>query len=436
MNFLPNAQDQNSKRALKSATYKTIARFLSTVEAPKTKAKVKFLIILCKKTKWFLTKLQSERPQIHELYIDSGSMFLDIARLVIKPEALTGNIQDYSKIDLEENLLHSTHCGFLAQLDPEMKDLDSDTRKKLRREMRAAVLAMLEYLQSHLPLDDELLMFMGFLNPDKRNTDDNAQAGKWVASKLKRFTELELDRIFEQLSFYVSLPGEAVPKFEGEKRDRLDSWWAEVTSIIRMKTGEEPVELNKLVQLCLTISHGQGMVESGFASTKWFVTNRNSLGDTSVKALKMVQKVCKRFGGAENVPITTQLLNSAKSAVRNQRQEEARESERKERDEKDAAVERVAIQKRRAEEESHKCWDDKKKLLEEKINGIKGFISTQNRNLSSALEKGLMLTDPSSIKMNMYTVQFCQKNVLKQSEEMDKLNEELKHHIGKKPKRF
>ena len=398
MNFLPNAQDQNSKRALKSATYKTIARFLSTVEAPKTKAKLKFLILICKKTKWFLTKLQSERPQIHELYIDSGTMFLEIAKLVIKPEALTNNIGDYSKIDLEENLVHSTQCGFLAELDSEFKDLDSDTRKKLRREMRAAVLAMLEYLQSHLPLVDELLSYIGFLNPDKRTTDDIAVAGRWVASKLKRFTELELARIFEQLSFYISLPGEAVPKYEGEKRDRLDSWWAEVMSIITKKTGEEPVELKKLVQLCLTLSHGQGMVESGFASTKWFVTNRNSLGDTSVKALKMVQKVCKRFGGAENVPITTQLLNSSKSAVRNQRQEEAKENERKEREEKDEAVERVAIVKRRAEEESQKCWADKKQLLEQKINGIKEFIATQNKTLSTALEKGLVLTDPSSIK--------------------------------------
>ena len=179
MNFLPNAQDQNSKRALKSATYKTIARFLSTVEAPKTKAKLKFLILICKKTKWFLTKLQSERPQIHELYIDSGTMFLEIAKLVIKPEALTNNIGDYSKIDLEENLVHSTQCGFLAELDSEFKDLDSDTRKKLRREMRAAVLAMLEYLQSHLPLDDELLCYIGFLNPDKRTTDDIPVAGRW-----------------------------------------------------------------------------------------------------------------------------------------------------------------------------------------------------------------------------------------------------------------
>lgn len=121
--------------------------------------------------------------------------------------------------------------------------------------------------------------------------------------------------------------------------------------------------------------------------------------------------------------------------MRNHREDEAKERERRERQERDEALEAAAVQKRKAEEETKKAFDAKKKDLEEKIVGIKNYISTQNKNMSLALEKGLKLTDPSSIKTNMYTVQFCQKNIQKKTGEMDKLNEDLKHHIGKRHRR-
>ena len=88
----------------------------------------------------------------------------------------------------------------------------------------------------------------------------------------------------------------------------MDDWWVSVLRIIKDETGEEPKELAQLVKLSLIISHGQGMVESGFSSTKWFVSGRNSFGDTSVKSLKMIKKVVTKHGGADKVPITTQLL--------------------------------------------------------------------------------------------------------------------------------
>ena len=142
-----------------------------------------------------------------------------------------------------------------------------------------------------------------------------------MATILNRFLDDEKSRIYEQLAFYEALSGTSVPKFEKAEKDRVDDWWVSVLRIIKDETGEEPKELAQIVKLLLIISHGQGMVESGFSSTKWFVSGRNSLCDASVKSLKMIKKVVTKHGGADKVPITTQVLQSVKFAVRNQKKE-------------------------------------------------------------------------------------------------------------------
>ena len=109
-------------------------------------------------------------------------------------------------------------------------------------------------------------------------------------------------------------------------------------------------------------------------------------------------------------------------------------SEKKHREEKTAAAEEEALRKRKAEEESKKSFEDKKKDLEEKISGLKIFIKNQNKSISAAIEKGLRLKDPLQNKNKMYTVQFCQKNIVQKTSEMEKLNLELMHHMGKRHK--
>ena len=54
--------------------------------------------------------------------------------------------------------------------------------------------------------------------------------------------------------------------------------------------------------------------------------------------------------------------------------------------------------------------------------------------MTEALEKGLLLRDPLSIKTNMYTAQFCQKNIGKKTAELEQIHEELKVLIAKKPR--
>ena len=158
--------------------------------------------------------------------------------------------------------------------------------------------------------------------------------------------------------------------------------------VIQAETGEDPKELRLLVQMCMVLSHGQGMVERGFSHTKWFVKDRASMKDNTVKSLKLVKGSIDKSGGAEKVPLTTQLLNSVKHAVRNQRKEEEKERARVERENVEEAAQVQAAAKRKREENYIKCWEAKKVDIEEQIAALKDVIRVNRNNVKELIEKG------------------------------------------------
>ena len=146
-------------------------------------------------------------------------------------------------------------------------------------------------------------------------------------------------------------------------KDRVDHYWREVFKTIESKTGEKPFELIKLIKILCSLSHGNGAIERGFTITKQLVQGRVSLNDTSVKGQKTVKEAIQAFGGAHNVPITANLLNSIKCAAMDKKKED-REAKRKE---DTAALEKAevaeaALRKEEKAANSQK-WEDKKKQI-------------------------------------------------------------------------
>ena len=160
MVYLPNSPDQNNKKAVKSVKYKAIASYLCDQEATKTKVRAKFLLLLSRQTKTFLTLLQSVKPMIHKLLSLGGDMFMTIANMVVKPSSLPKHFSKIKQLDLTEpaNLMDSVECGYIACCREEVNSLDRDTRRAMRKEMKVATMAMLSYLQSRIPWDDVFLM--------------------------------------------------------------------------------------------------------------------------------------------------------------------------------------------------------------------------------------------------------------------------------------
>ena len=109
------------------------------------------------------------------------------------------------------------------------------------------------------------------------------------ATHLNRFTDEELVKLSSQLVLYQALPEDKVATHRG---DRVDHYWGEIFKLLKDAAGGvRQSELELLVKLCCTLSHGNAMLERGMGHTKRIVDGRESMGITTLKALKVVSQV-------------------------------------------------------------------------------------------------------------------------------------------------
>ena len=105
---------------------------------------------------------------------------------------------------------------------------------------------------------------------------------------MDRFTEEELVKLTTQIVLYQALPEDDKVAVLREK-DRVDHYWKEVFQLLQDAAGGvKQLELELLVKLCCTLSHGNAMLERGMGHTKRIVDGRESVGSTTLKALKVV----------------------------------------------------------------------------------------------------------------------------------------------------
>ena len=115
--------------------------------------------------------------------------------------------------------------------------------------------------------------------------------GVAAATHLNRFTEEEVVKLTTQLVLYQALPEDKVASLRG-KNDRVDHYWREIFKLLKEAAGGvRQLELELLVKLCCTLSHGNAMLERGMGHTKRIVDGRESMGSTTLKALKVVGQV-------------------------------------------------------------------------------------------------------------------------------------------------
>ena len=275
--------------------------FLCNDEVVQTKIRLKFLSFLAQQTKTFLTLLQAERPMIHILHELALTTFQKIAKLVIKGEDVPKTAKGVVDLKLkdgeidEELLLPSRDCVYLVNISEDISKLSSQQRREIRSELRESVLAMLRFMQEKLPYDKPIYAMFGFIDPKNRDKADMPKNGVAVAKFLNRFNAEEKEKLGVQLNLYGSLPEDQIPSYDRTK-DRVDHHWVKVWKILEETNQEKPEELIKLVKLVCIQTHGNAFLERSLGLTKRLVTGRNSLADVSVKALKTVTDVVKRYG--------------------------------------------------------------------------------------------------------------------------------------------
>lgn len=215
----------------------------------------------------------------------------------------------------------------------------------------------------------------------------------------------------------------------------MDHWWVEVLKLMEKVNQVKPSDLEKLVKLSCTLTHGNAHLERGMGMTKRVVDGRSSLSHTSVKAQKTVKQVITRYGGVTKVPITSELLNYVRGASRDYRAQIEKEKEELRKKAKTAAEEAESTAKRKQEEESRKDWHEKKEALECVIKSCKDYISEQEAIRRSATEKALKLTDASAMKTSLLTAKFATEAAEAKAIVLNEKQGELAQLMGKKPRK-
>ena len=432
--YLPASSLQNNKNALKSKQYIKIASFLSPQELLKTKIRAKFLLFLSNLTKTFLTTLQSEKPMVHKLLQLSFEMFMSFCKLVVKPEFRPKEISMVSKLDLTQDrtLMLSKECGFVVCCREELNSLSGEERLDMRREMRSSAVAMLKHLQTRFPWDDTLLQHLSFLNPKARLESKTPEYGVAVASELKRFSEEEESNLAVQLTLYQGLDVEEVPLFS--ESGRIDHWWMKVCALMERKIGVKQAELERLVKISCTISHGNAFLERGMSLTKRTVEGRSSLSEDGLKATKVVSEVIKRHGGVVDMPITTGVRAAVVKSWQRYQEDIRKKKEDKEKAEKATSEEVENTRKRKADEAEIQTCKDKKIDLEEKIKGSQVYVASQESVAKEAMQKSLSLKSATAMRTSILTANIARESIVREQKKQKGLQESLIAHVTKKPK--
>jgi hypothetical protein len=299
--------------------------------------------------------------------------------------------------------------------------------------MKAATLAMLSHLQSRLPWDDESYLQLTFLDPLRRAAKQTPEYGVGVARWLGRFTEEEQVKVAVQLNLYQAMPEDKVPAFT--KEGRIDHYWSQVFKVLQDLSGEKQHQLERLVKLSCTISHGNAFLERGMSTTKRVVSGRNSLAEVGVKAQKVVKEVIRRHGGVTGVPITREVMASVSRASFRYRDELKKATEAEKEAERESAAEKEASKKRKAEEEDLRSWKDKKIELEEKTKASRKFIEGQERVEKEAMEKSLSLKSAAAMRTSVMAADMARQSIVKEGKKLATLQEQLVLHVGKKPRK-
>jgi hypothetical protein len=371
-------------------------------------------------------------------------MFETIAIIVLRRSKYRKMIDEkkHAEYDFsdEELMKEPGDCDILnnviSDVTEQLGGSDSRAVKTLLYDMRRAVMVMLNYMKTHLPLADDLVKHLGFLHPQARTewtgpTPDPSlsHSAIEVANTFKRFSQPEKINIRVELSQYQALGH--VPNYS-ESVNRVDQWWSEVFKVMERETGNEPRSLKKLVKMALVLAHSQGWIERGFSMSKRFAQDRNSLSVRSMKGLKLVHEEIKKAGGAEKVAISNQMLQAVKMAGREARQAEAEERMRKEREDTNDATIREAERKRKVEEESKKAWDVARKDIERELRVVQIMMEKKQKIIDDALSKATRLNDPYKVKDAMATVRLSNDDMKVKRQREKEIQEELQHHMAKR----
>ena len=435
--YLPKSKEPSHVEAVKNnRRYPDIVKVLNAPKREANLVRLKFVVYLCGKTRLYLKTLQAETPMSYRIHTDACILIANMMTSFVKPQFVPKNCleSEFKAVDLNnrECLLSRKSCDFGPNISVSLRKCTPEIQLILRGEFREAMIAMTKYLIRTLPLKDQFLKDLSFTNPTNINKNEFVAAMLRLGKYTKRFSELELQNLDNQLKM-ISITSD-LPTFD-DKTDSFENFWMKVIDKIEKNIGTELNEVSRLIKIVATYPNSQAFLERGFNDTKRISETRKMLSEISMSSIKIILDVVRSVGGPQNIVITPELIGSHQSARQSYRRRLEREKLEKEKESRKLALQKLEERRKRKFDEEKKSWETKVSDIQNEIKVLKTSLEIQEDRHMDALDK------VESIKEKHLKESFIK--VAKQSTasmkelriSLDAKQEALSKIMSKKPKR-
>ena len=436
---IANSTEQAQISQRETDRYKRIINVLKPSKEVVSLTRLQFVVFLCGRTEMYLKTFQSVKPMAYKLYTDSLLLISTLMSSIVKeeyiPKSLDGNL--FLKVDLSNTSLlkSSKNCDFGPNVQSVIHQLSDEDQTMLRREFREALVAMIKYLVSHLPLQNKLLKQLTYTDPNFLDGAKFSTAFVNVAKMSGRFSNEELIKLCDQLVLVKLSVSSNPPQFD-ENVDSYDSFWLKKVLMNAQKyhAGEEFLELKKVVKMISILPNSQGFVERGFNTTKRIADSRENVSENLMKASKVVLDHMRLVGGPSNVTISSELLKAHQSAHLNY---QIRRREEKRKEELEAVNQRRLKEtenKKRKFEEENASWESKVEKLKSEIKVLQESLKNEEEKHDTALSDASKYENKTKKDAAIKSAMLSAENNKKICRELGAKQESLAKLMSKKPK--
>lgn len=325
LEFLPK-QKNFVKDVRDTARYKSIVNILTREDSL---IYINFVIYVAGIMESYLIPMESKSPKIHVMYTNMGELLYKLMSCFVKKSVLLQSngtrkeACDLGGLDVLPHLMsvHSVEYGTKAKYL--IANLEASTNlDRLKLELRSCLVKITSYLQNHLPHQSTFLKDLSCLQPDQRKLSRSPPAIRRVALKIgkvlknTKFTSLTPEAFADDVMIEYKLY-QSESLYEPEPDDppqSIEDYWYFIGKIKNADGNLKFAKLDSLVKACLSISHGNADPERGFSENKQILDGRETLGEESIVAIRLVRESVKHHGGTLHFPITRRLINLAENA--------------------------------------------------------------------------------------------------------------------------
>ena len=187
-----------------------------------------------------------------------------------------------------------------------LMDTDDNLSKRTLLGMVSFYKAVIKYLQDNLPLDNELLKALTYLNPREQNSSKSKECCKTVASAMPCITGNEKVKVVNEWIRY-----QEIEINDDDIQGRIYHFWHRIFNIPD-KCGDFFEVLPKMVKCALALCHSNADVERFLSTKKKMVIKSNtSLKPETLRGLRAIKCAIDEYGGVTKVPITLNMVSAA-----------------------------------------------------------------------------------------------------------------------------